>query len=270
MNDISLQDVMAKFFDLEEGHIVDVDLDKEIASVKVNGITVDNCAFYFPNAHSNLKKSIAWGLFDYPSIGDIVLIFKYKNQPYIIKNLSGYKNIQSIYKEGKLQINRISDEEDEDTSLEEELRKGELFLRSLGMGDIFLDKLGNIIVDTHKEIIFRIGDRDNGYKISEPEIILRVGRIKDDNGEEKKDNEDKKIKVELQLNNETKLILNEDGVWKLGSESADQSYILGDLFKQYFDTHTHMGNMGVPTGPPTSTIPGEMPANTLSKKIKGA
>jgi len=44
-----------------------------------------------------------------------------------------------------------------------------------------------------------------------------------------------------------------------GSESG----VLGDAFKQYFDTHTHTAPTG-PTSPPN--VP--MPANTLSEKVK--
>lgn len=50
---------------------------------------------------------------------------------------------------------------------------------------------------------------------------------------------------------------------KLGSSVTD-SIILGDQFKSYFDTHTHIGNMGAPTSPPMTP----MPPTTLSKTVK--
>jgi hypothetical protein len=50
---------------------------------------------------------------------------------------------------------------------------------------------------------------------------------------------------------------------KLGASVTD-AIILGDKFKQYFDTHTHTGNLGIPTSPPNAP----MPASTLSKTTK--
>ena len=49
---------------------------------------------------------------------------------------------------------------------------------------------------------------------------------------------------------------------KLG-ESAAESIIKGDTFAGIFDAHTHIGNIGLPTSPPTSvTAPALSTKNT--------
>jgi hypothetical protein len=52
------------------------------------------------------------------------------------------------------------------------------------------------------------------------------------------------------------VIVGSSGV-KIGSDSAGEHLVLGDQFKQAVDifiqglmTHTHVGNLGAPTGPP--------------------
>ena len=45
-------------------------------------------------------------------------------------------------------------------------------------------------------------------------------------------------------------------------KGAKEHLVLGDSFKAYFDTHTHIGNLGAPTTPPISP----MPDTTLSAK----
>jgi hypothetical protein len=50
---------------------------------------------------------------------------------------------------------------------------------------------------------------------------------------------------------------------KLGSSVTD-AVILGDKFQTYFNSHTHIGVVGIPTSPPVSP----MPNSTLSKVVK--
>jgi len=52
---------------------------------------------------------------------------------------------------------------------------------------------------------------------------------------------------------------------KIGSDKAKEHFVLGDTFMRYFNTHTHIGNMGAPTLPPSSAPTGPMLPIHLSK-----
>jgi hypothetical protein len=53
----------------------------------------------------------------------------------------------------------------------------------------------------------------------------------------------------------------------LGDAKAKQPLVLGLKFLQYFNTHTHIGNLGAPTGPPPIAPSGPMTSAHLSKTV---
>jgi hypothetical protein len=66
---------------------------------------------------------------------------------------------------------------------------------------------------------------------------------------------------EIRMENK-KVIINSSNI-ELG-EGAAESVIKGDTFKRLYEQHTHIGNSGVPTSPPT--VP--LPPTVLSKTTK--
>jgi hypothetical protein len=203
------------------GIINDVDLDNEKITVILDNKNEVECDLFFPYCHIYNKDKTAWGHISYPSKGDFAIIGMYKGQPTILQWINGKENIEDVYENGKLKINRIKDSEDTDTVLDEKMKIGEILLRSIGLGDLFFDKFGNIILDTEKEFIMRFGNRDSDYKISSPETQLRIGKVKDINGVEKVDGDNKKIKLEVIYNTGNALILNEEGKWHIKNNNAD-------------------------------------------------
>ena len=72
------------------------------------------------------------------------------------------------------------------------------------------------------------------------------------------------IDSEIYLGGDTNdIVLRAGNMVRLGSSTADQSAVLGDLFKAFFDLHVHGTGVG-PSSPPT--VP--MTANLLSTKVK--
>ena len=181
MNEALLH-LIFKIFHFATGDITDVDLDNNKCTVKIDNVSPVECDLFFSKAHGHTATSTVWGHIDYPSVGDLAFILFHNEQPYIIHYVTGYKNLNDVYENGKLKLNRIKDSEDTDTTPDEKLKIGEFLLRSLGLGDIFFDKFGNIVLDTHKEFVIRIGDRTSDHTISNSDVTLRIGKIKDSSG----------------------------------------------------------------------------------------
>jgi hypothetical protein len=126
--------------------------------------------------------------------------------------------------ESRFKMNRlpIKDSEKRQDGLNEELLKwGEIFLRSSGLADIFLDYYGRILLESQKQITLNIGDRDTDNKITSPELTVSFGRIVDSSGELKKDADSKNIKVEINVIGKTTITVNEDGGVKINSDDVN-------------------------------------------------
>jgi hypothetical protein len=212
-------DLIAKMFGLSVGVILEVDLDNEECIVKIHDVGQKTCKLSLPHAHSEKTSQTVWGHINYPSPGDFALILLDKEQPEIIQYVNGKENIADIYNNGKLAINRIADSEDTDKTPDARLKVGEFILRSIGLGDIFFDKFGNIILDTDKELVMRFGNRDSANKITTPETTLRVGKVKGTDGNTKKVG-GKEIKLELVFKTNNQVTLDEDGKWNIENANA--------------------------------------------------
>ncbi|SET51670.1 hypothetical protein SAMN05216326_13216 [Nitrosomonas marina] len=129
---------------------------------------------------------------------------------------------------------QIEDKDDEEMILINEAINGHV---------IKLDKEGVIITD---------GANGNAM------IMDKDGTIIEDANGNKVIMEGSSITVEESSGN--KIILESGGI-KVGSDGASEPFLLGNTFLSNFSslvntlaTHTHLGNMGAPTSPPTSPI----------------
>ncbi len=222
MNELisAILDIVQKIFGVDVGYIINVNFDSGKCTVKTMRNQTIDCELTIPNGYSDFDNKVAWGDFSFPTNGTFVLILYENGKPYLIQNFLGYKKINEIYDNGKLTVNRIPDAEDSSLTTETKIKQGEKFLRSIGFGDIFLDKLANILLDTEKEVMIRIGDRNASNIINSPDITMRVGRVKDSAGDLKLDANNKEIKVEIEHDTNNHLILNEDGDWTIENASA--------------------------------------------------
>jgi hypothetical protein len=218
-------DLIKKVYRISTGIIDSININTGKCVVKLDNVDLIECDISYSKANTDSDVGIVWGNISYPSIGDYVIVFFEAGTPYIIESTTGYKNVNEIYDNGKVTINRIPDSDDTE-AVDSKLKLGEFLLRSIGLGDIFFDKFGNIVCDSSKEFVIRIGDRDSDNIIASPETTLRIGKIKDSNGDIKVDDGNKKIKFELIFNNNNKLVLNEVGQWTISNNST--SIILQD------------------------------------------
>ncbi|MDD5589358.1 MAG: hypothetical protein PHP92_04860 [Candidatus Nanoarchaeia archaeon] len=217
-----LRDLIKEIFQLQVGYIDEVDEDAGFCYVKVSHGERYKCDVSFHHAYSDIDNQKTWGDFSVPSRGTLVLISLRGKQPTIITMLTGYKNFENVYS-NDLKINRPKIPVASRLTLvdEDKMAIGEKLIRSIGIGDIFLDYFGNLVLDSSREIIIRIGDRDVNNKITTKESTLRFGRVRNDtDGEEKLDSGGKKIKLELIHNTNNKITLNESGVWKIENANA--------------------------------------------------
>jgi len=167
-------------------------------------------------------KHYAWGVFGTISKNSLVLTATIQNGlTYIITTLppSTADLISNWRNESKLKMNRlpIKDDDKRDDKLDDDILKwGELFFRSSGLADIFIDYIGRILLESPKQITFKIGDRDDDNKITSPELTVSFGRIVDDDGEELTDVDDKKVKVQIKSATKTLVSINEDNNINIG------------------------------------------------------
>jgi len=113
------------------------------------------------------------------------------------------------------------------------------------------------------EFTFYVNENDlNIYKTGGFSFLLNEDEIKMEKDDciIHFDSKNKSVKIEIGGNFVE--IDGNSGVVKIQGES--QKAVLGDLLKTYLDSHTHVGNLGFPTAPPT--VP--MPPTTLSEKVK--
>lgn len=217
-----LRDIVKEIFQLQIGYIDEVDEDAGFCYVNVSHGERYKCDIAFHQGYSDVDDQKTWGDFSVPSRGTLVLISLRGKQPTILTMLTGYKNFASVYG-NDLKVNRVMIPASDRLTLvdEDKLVAGEKILRSIGIGDIFWDYFGNILLDSSREVIIRIGDRDAQNKITTKESTLRFGRVRNDtDGEEKLDSGGKKIKLELVHNTNNRLTLNESGVWKIENANA--------------------------------------------------
>lgn len=156
------------------------------------------------SSNGNVDIENAWGIFGPPTKDSVALVLTFWGLNYIL-GIFPPDNVPEgtfeTWRDNKgLNVNRLpiaeSDKRDDAISTnnnDDLVKRGELFLRSSGLADILLDYIGNILLDTHKQITFRIGDRDSDNKISTPEIQVDVGRIVDDDGASTTD----KVKIKV-------------------------------------------------------------------------
>lgn len=222
MNDLILllTELITKVFSLDIGYIISIDADNGTCSVKTSNLQTVTCPLVLQNGYSDLSSQAVWGEFSLPTVGSFVFIIYENGRPSIISPYLGYKNFEKIYSDGKLKINRIADAEDSTLTAETKLLSGEKLLRSIKFGDLFFDKLGNILFDFSKEIVLRCGPRDSNNIISSPEMMVRIGKVKDTNGNEKIDGDGEKIKIDVDSNITNKLTLNEIGKWRIENSNG--------------------------------------------------
>jgi hypothetical protein len=72
-------------------------------------------------------------------------------------------------------------------------------------------------------------------------------------------------KSDITIKTDSKVIIDQAEEIQLGKD-ATEKVILGDAFMTLFNTHTHVGNLGAPTSPPTKPM---TPAQHLSGKASG-
>ena len=278
----ALKELMRLVFYMEIGYVSEIDVNNETCKVIVSHGEIYTCDIPFMNAYGTLQndKKI-WGDLSILDEGTMVLLLRRGKKAIISGILTGYNNKDDIYSEkGQVKINRTTIPTTDRLDLDDEDRLvvGEKLIRSKAFTDLFWDYFGNLVLDSSKEFIIRIGDRDSDNKISSPETTLRIGRVRDDTGNEKIDSGAKKIKMELVFNDKNKLTLNEDGQWEIETEnpSGDNAKLtiqndgkivinggnieiarngddvgIDSVFKTWLNTHTHSG-----ASPPNSPYTG--------------
>jgi hypothetical protein len=307
-NDPKFKDKMSNF-ELFTGVITDVDYNSNVATVDTGVTTYTDVIINQPQANlyveNNVKK--IFGAFQNFTSGAFILGVHLKRlqKRFLIVSFPTFSpdQYQLFYKELKKGINRLpikySDRRDYDTTNKQDLldteiiKWGEYLTYSSGAAAVFLDYIGNILLESTKEIHFKIGDRDSTTKkINNSEVEVVVGRVlKDDSSagaieDTTLNSKNTKIKIDINSisgntvtnklnitanadgdliikNPNTEIRVNADGTIYLG-EASLQKMVLGESLKSYIDNtiastfNSHMHPYIIPlipiaTGPTTPT-----------------
>jgi hypothetical protein len=71
-------------------------------------------------------------------------------------------------------------------------------------------------------------------------------------------------KGDITVKSDGKVIIDHSSAIELGA-GASEKVVLGDTFMSLFNSHTHVGNMGAPTSPPTAPM---TPTHLSQKNVK--
>jgi len=173
-------------------------------------------------------KIPAWGAMAFPSVNSWVLVYEIQSQiAFIIATMPPRLGYDLWNENNKLNMNRLpiatADKraEDIDKGVSDDLLKwGEILLRSSGLGDVYIDYKGNIVLDTSTQVTIRIGTRDADNKITSPDTEVSFGKILTTGGAEKTYSS-KKVKVEIIYKNAFIRILDDGQVNVNGNLTVD-------------------------------------------------
>jgi len=190
------------YYKIKIGKVIDVDITRNVALVRFSDVPGDEYEVTAGHPAANVgdgssedvtQRHSAWGVWSYPSPNSVVLVYHIQSQiPFVIATIPPKYGYEKWSNENTLNMNRIpiaavdQRETDNDRKLSEDLLKwGEIFMRSVGLGDIMIDYVGNIILDTSRQVSIRIGPRDGNNKITAPEVEVSFGNILKTNGVDK-------------------------------------------------------------------------------------
>jgi hypothetical protein len=174
------------------------------------------------------QRFMAWGIFGLVSVKSMVLTFEIGGQiPFILCAVPPRLGYGKWQDENKVKMNRVpiaaADQraEDTDRGISDDLLKwGEILMRSSGLGDVYIDYKGNIVLDTSAQVTIRIGTRDANNKITSPDTEVSFGKILTTGGAEKTYSS-KKVKVEIIYKNAFIRILDDGQVNVNGNLTVD-------------------------------------------------
>lgn len=109
-------------------------------------------------------------------------------------------------------------------------------------------------------VLFAGGNRETGLIISIDDRNFRLKGLEEGEVALYTDEGDK---IHFQRNK--KIVIESDNV-EIGRGTLEK-IVNGETFRQFFNVHPHLGNLGVPTGPPQTLM---QDATHLSQKVKAA
>lgn len=207
------------------GEIVDINDPQKIGRVKIKVfgkfdlIPTEDIPWAYPANNMTAGSASGGGFFSVPKLGSIVSV-RFDNG--------------NLYHPEYYFIQKIS--EDVKTEIENSYENAHIIVydtvTSGGLKIFFTEEKG-LMLDYQETRINIKNDKS-----------VVVSTASGNNEIEMLDNGDVTIKTT------TKVVIDQADVIELGA-GASERVILGDAFIEFFNQHTHIGNMGAPTSPPT-------------------